>query len=174
MNNPVRINSVEELLAHARAIESDAMEQYQELAEQMDVHHNADTAELFRKMVDVEARHVEKILERAKGVDLPHISPWDFKWADGETPEVISAENTHYLMTPHHALKLALVAEQRALDFFAQVLEHCTEGTDIHDLAGELCAEEREHVELIRTWLEKYPEPDEGWDEDPDPPVLQE
>jgi rubrerythrin len=169
-----QISSVEDLLAHAKAIESEAMEQYQELAEQMEVHHNDETAELFRKMVEVESLHVAKILERTEGVNLPHISPWNYKWADGKMPEVISSENTHYLMTPHHALKLALAAEQRALDFFSQVLEHSDEGSAIHDLAGELRDEEREHVELIANWLTKYPEPDEGWDEDPDPPVLQE
>lgn len=170
----INISSVEDLLAHAKAIETEAMEQYQELAEQMEVHHNTDTAELFRKMVEVESLHVAKILERVEGVSLPHISPWDYNWADGKTPEVISSENTHYLMTPHHALKLALAAEQRALDFFSQVVEHSASGTDIYDLAKELRDEEREHVDLIANWLKKYPEPDEGWDEDPDPPVLQE
>ena len=70
MTSRVEISSVEELLAHAKAIESEAMEQYQDLAEQMEVHHNADTAELFRKMAEVESLHVQKILERAEGVDL--------------------------------------------------------------------------------------------------------
>ena len=34
----------------------------------------------------------------------------------------------------------------------------------------ELVEEEREHVELVRAWLKKVPEPDTDWANDPDPP----
>jgi len=54
---------VGELLAHAKAMESEALERYLELAEQMEVHHNPEVAELFRKMARVERKHVEKILQ---------------------------------------------------------------------------------------------------------------
>ena len=173
MNTQIDIGSVADLLAHVKAMETEAMERYQDLAEQMEVHHNSETAELFRKMAHVESLHVEKVLERAKGIDLPHIPPWEYKWIDGQTPEAASAENTHYLMTPHHALRLALRAEKRALEFFTQVAAQSEAGL-IHDLASELRDEEHEHVELIKAWLDKTPEPDEGWDDDPDPPMLQE
>lgn len=33
-----------------------------------------------------------------------------------------------------------------------------------HQLAEEFVAEEREHVALVRHWLNKYPEPTVGWD----------
>jgi rubrerythrin len=33
-----------------------------------------------------------------------------------------------------------------------------------------MAEEEREHVELVEKWLAKYPEPEAGWDDDPDPP----
>ena len=36
--------------------------------------------------------------------------------------------------------------------------------------ALELQDEEREHVELVRAWLKKVPEPDADWAIDPDPP----
>jgi rubrerythrin len=173
VSNQIEIGSVADLLAHVKAMETEAMESYQDLAEQMDVHHNAETAQLFRKMAEVESLHVQKVLERAEGMELPHIPPWEYKWIDGETPESVTNENTHYLMTPHHALQLALKAETRALDFFTQIAEQTEPGT-IHDLAVELRDEEREHVQLIADWLAKTPEPDDGWDEDPDPPMLQE
>jgi len=173
VNTRIDIGSVADLLAHVKAMETEAMEGYQDLAEQMEVHHNSETADLFRKMAHVESLHVKKVLERAEGVDLPHIPPWEYKWVDGEAPEAVSNEQTHYLMTPYHALQLALRAETRALDFFTQIVAQCEPG-DIRDLASELRDEEQEHVELIKTWLAKLPEPDDGWDEDPDPPMLQE
>ena len=173
MNTEIDIGSVPDLLAHVKAMETEARDRYLDLAEQMEVHHNSETAELFRKMAHVESLHVEKVLERAKGIDLPHIPPWEYKWSDGQAPEAASIENTHYLMTPHHALQLALRAEQRALDFFTQIAAQ-SEAGPIHDLASELRDEEHEHVELIKAWLDKTPVPDEGWDDDPDPPMLQE
>jgi hypothetical protein len=33
-----------------------------------------------------------------------------------------------------------------------------------------MAGEEREHVRLIREWLQRVPQPKAGWDEDPDPP----
>jgi hypothetical protein len=35
-----------------------------------------------------------------------------------------------------------------------------------------MAAEEREHVRLIGEWLSRYPEPEPGWDHDPDPPAV--
>jgi hypothetical protein len=35
-----------------------------------------------------------------------------------------------------------------------------------------MAEDEREHVRLIGEWLARYPEPEPGWDEDPDPPAV--
>lgn len=173
MSNPIAIGSVAELLAHAKAMESEALERYLELAEQMEVHHNPEVAELFRKMARVERKHVEKILERVGATDLPHIPPWEYQWLGAEAAEAIANEDVHYLMTPHHALTLALGAERRAFAFYERVVETAAAG-DLLELARELMDEEREHVALIEAWLAKVPEPTEDWAEDPDPPLLQE
>lgn len=173
MNKTISIHSVAELLAHAKTIEQEAMERYEDLAEQMEVHHNRDVAALFRKMVAVESKHVQKILERAGDADLPNLSPWEYQWLDDEAPEAVVATDVHYLMTPHHALQLALQAEQRSFDFFSHVAQ--TDAPDaVRALAQELCEEERDHIKLMEDWLARTPEPDDGWDHDPDPPMLQE
>jgi len=41
------------------------------------------------------------------------------------------------------------------------------------DLAEELATEEEEHVALVKVWMDKYPEMDDDWDYDDDPPMLQ-
>ena len=173
MNKIVTIGSVGDLLAHAKSIETEAYERYLELAEQMEMHNNPETAELFTKMARVESLHVEKILERIGNTNLPHISPWDYQWNQEEAPEVIPNHRIHYMMTPHHALTLALRGEQKAYYFFERVVENSEPG-EIKDLASELLEEEREHIELMEKWLKKYPEPEDDWDEDPDPPIHQE
>ncbi len=167
----IEFSSVAELLAHARAIEAEALERYSELADQMDTHNNRAVATLFRKLARAEQIHVEKILRRIGGADLPHIEPWAYQWLESEAPESAAAENVHYMMTPYHALNLALEAEQRAHAFYARVVETTAEG-EILALARELLEEEREHVELIKRWLADVPKPEEDWSEDPDPPVL--
>lgn len=173
MTEKPAITSIADLLAHAHAIEAEAHERYLDLADQLEVHHNYEVAELFRKMAKVELQHVQKILELAGGTPLPERSPWSYSWSGAEPPETVGLEEIHYLMTPHHALCLALGAERNALTFYESVLE--TGGDeDMVALARELATEEREHVALVEAWLAKYPEPASDWAEDPDPPAHQE
>lgn len=173
MTETISITTVSELLAHAKAIEEEAMDRYRELAGQMDIHHNPDVADLFRRMADIESKHVQRIIDRAGDTDLPHMAPWDYQWQGGEAPEAVTNTDVHYLMTPHHALQLALRAEKRSFDFFARVVES-TEPGAVQDLARELMNEESEHIRLMEEWIAKTPKPDDGWDEDPDPPSHQE
>jgi rubrerythrin len=167
------INSIEEFLAHAHAMEREASDQYAELAEQMEVHNNPEVAELFAKLSAIEGKHVQKINEKADGRELPHLAPWDFKWQDGVAPENPAALEAHYLMTPHHALSLALKAEEQAADFFRRVAESTT-NDQVRSMAEEMAADEIEHIAWLKEWLEKFPEPEEDWDHDHDPPMLQE
>lgn len=173
MTDPRTIDTVPELLAHAHAMEAEAHDRYVEFAEQLEVHNNIEVAELFRKMAYVEQMHAKKILERAGDIELPHISPWEYSWSDLEGPETIDVTDIHYLMTPYQAISLALKAEQRALAFYSDIVEN-QDDADLLDLAKTLQQEEQEHVELMTVWLKKYPKPEEDWDEDPDPPVMNE
>ncbi len=167
-----QIHTIEELLAHAHALEAEAVDRYNLLADQMEAHNNMEVAELFRKMAVIEGKHVERVNHLSEGRELPHISPWDHQW-EGESPEALDSSAVHYLMTPHHALQLAVQHEKQAADFYAEVVETASE-EEVRDLAKTLAAEEHEHVALLQKWLEKVPEPDEDWAEDPDPPTLQE
>ncbi len=162
-----------DLLARAYTIEREAEYRYADLADQMEVHNNLELAKLFRKMAAVEAKHAEHIKDRAEGQVLPHLSPLAGHWPGAEAPENIGPEDMHYLMTPHHALKLALAGEQQAAAFFEEMAKIAADAPT-RALAEELAAEEREHVRMAEEQLARYPEPEEGWDDDPDPPMLQE
>ncbi|MCP4329670.1 MAG: ferritin family protein [Alphaproteobacteria bacterium] len=167
------IATLPELLAHALAIEVEAEERYALLADQMEVHNNPQLATLFRKLSEIEGRHARQIEQRAAGLDLPEIAPWDYRWDDADSPESIDMTSLHYLMTPHHALRMALAAEERAARFFERLVE-TADNEDVKNLAAEFAEEERAHVNLVRELLARHPEPDSDWDEDMDPPVLQE
>ncbi len=165
------INSVGELLAHAKVMETEAYECYLDLAEQMDVHNNTEVAELFKKIAAEEKKHIDKVNARAGDDKLPHIAPWEFKAFETESHGLTGAREVHYMMTPYHALELALRAEERSYAFFTQVCETAKD-EQVLAMARELQEEERHHVALIKEWLDKEPKPEENWDEDPDPPVL--
>lgn len=167
------IETVEELLAHGKALEEEAAERYEEIADAMEVHNNREVAALFRQLNEYALKHAAEINERAQGLTLPHISPWDYKWQNGSSPETASLEATHYLMTPYHALLVAHKAENGAHDFYATVA--ATSGnTQVRDLAAEFAEEEAGHVMLLEEWIQKTPKPEDGWDYDPDPPFMSE
>ncbi len=170
-----RITSVtaEELLAYALVIEQEAAEGYAELADQMEVHNNREVAGLFQKLASIEAKHMANVESLSEGRSLPKISIWDMPWQGPESPEMPARDEAHYLMTPHHALSLALSAERRAVSFFAAMVEKA-EDAEVQDMARQLRDDEQQHVALLEEWIGRYPEPEKGWDEDPDPPAAHE
>ena len=167
------ISSLAELLAHAHAIETDALERYRMLADQMEVHNNRVLAEVFRELAGHEEKHAAEILAQAGDIELPALKPSEFKWPGMESPEAADLDEAHYRMTPWHALQMALRAEQRAFAFFDHMVETAAE-PEMKKWAEEFREEEAEHVELVERLLAKYPEPDAGWQDDPDPPAGQE
>ena len=157
-------------LAHAHAMEVEAAERYRLLANQMEVHNNPEVADLFVGLAEIEARHAEEILARAGNGGLPNLAFWQFSWIDAEGPETAAFETAHYLMTPHHALTVALDGERRAFEFFDRVARE-TADADVRRIAREYAEEEREHVTMVRKLLERCPQPDPDWSDDSDSPA---
>ena len=167
------INTLEELLAHAHALESEAVERYEELAEQMEAHNNPELAELFQKMAAVERKHVDKVEHLAGDNTLPRLAPWEYRWQSAESPESVPVGQSHYRLTPYQALSLMIACEERAQAFFAEVACTSPEST-LRTMAAQMAQEETQHAELLRQWRNRYPEPEPGWEVDLDEPVSQE
>lgn len=158
-------------LAHAVELEAEAAARYDELADSLEAHNNPEVARLFRELAGHGRSHRDQVagIAAAHG-PLPKVAPWDFDWGGAaESPEAPTFEDVHYLMTPHHALALALRCETRARDYYAAVAEE-TDQPGIARLARSFAEEEESHVALVRQWLDRFPPPPPGWDEDPDPP----
>ncbi len=164
------IETVEELLAHVRVMETEAYECYLDLAEQMEVHNNHEVAELFNKLAMDEKKHLDQVDKLAGDAEIPHIAPWDLKNFSESVLSLTGAREVHYMMMPYHALKLARRAERKTVAFFAGVVD-TSQNRKVREMAAEFEREEQLHIELIGEWLEKVPRPDDDWDEDPDPPV---
>jgi rubrerythrin len=166
--NPQQPKTLDEFMAQAYAMELDAQQRYNDLADAMETHNNREVAELFRKMAVIESKHAAQIMAEMGWKQPPAyaVAP---AFEGYESAEQVPIDEVHYLMRPWHALQLALVAEQRAARFFSE-LAMSTQAEPIRKAAVELRDEELEHVELVKEWLTRVPQPEKDWAVDPDPP----
>jgi rubrerythrin len=167
------ISDLDTFLTYSVALEEEAAERHDELADMMDVHNNPEVAETFRKLAHYSRLHAQEIRDHSKGRNLPVIAPWDFGWEDMEGPETADVSDVNYLMTTTHALKIAMGNEQRAHDFYFDISKKSPAG-DVRALAAEFADEEKEHLELLEKWLESRPDSDQDMAFDPDPPHMPE
>ena len=163
-----KITDLDTFLTYSVALEEEAAERHDELADMMDVHNNPEVAETFRKLAHYSRLHAQDIRDHSEGRNLPVIAPWDFGWEDMEGPETAEVGDVNYLMTTTHALKIALGNEQRAHDFYFGISKDSPNG-DVRALAAEFADEEKEHLELLEKWLKNRPDSDEDMVFDPDP-----
>lgn len=166
------INSIAELLAHALALEIEAVARYAELADIMTVHNNQEVAALFSRMSGIEKLHVESIHRQINSRSLGQLPVVKYQWISAEGPETTDLSELHYLLQPRQALTLALLNEQRARDYYRGILSN-TSDQETRSLAEELAVEEEEHVALLQAWLAKLLMTEADWDEDDDPPNIQ-
>ena len=166
------IPSLEDFMARAYAMELEANERYAQFAEQLDTHNNREVAEMFRKLSHIESLHAQRILEEMQWPSLPVLPP-AYAWETPEGPETAPADAVHYLMQPMHALEIALKCEQQAQKYFEDIAAGDVPAS-VKTAALEMAGEEREHVQLIRDWMKRVPQPRPNWDEDPDPPRVTE
>lgn len=159
--------SLDAFVAAAIAMEQEAAQRYEELADAMETHNNADVAQLFRRLAGIEARHADELLAQRGWTSVPLVPRIAFEGFEG--PETAGADAVHYLMTPWHALELALANEERAVRFFDALAAKAGDSA-VRDAALAMKAEEEEHVALVREWMQKVERPPVDWAVDPDPP----
>jgi rubrerythrin len=167
------VDSVADLFTVAYQIEADAVDRYDLLADQMETHNNPELVAVFRDLSRAEGIHRDEIRRLAGNIDVVAYAQGLAKWSRGESPEAADLAGAHYLMTPWHALQLALAGEQRALAFFTAIVETAKDPA-IKKVAEEFAEEEAEHVNLVHRLLRKYPKPPGSWSNDDDPPTPQE
>jgi rubrerythrin len=167
--NP-KVSNLNDLLAVAWQIESDAIDRYNLLADQMETHNNPELTRIFRDLARAEGIHGDEIRRLAGDFDVISHARQMALFARSESPEEAELDSAHYLMTPWHALQLSLTGEKRALAYFARIVEAATD-PKVKALAEELVEEEAEHVNLVNRLLRRYPPPDDSWAHDPEPPA---
>jgi rubrerythrin len=145
-----------QFLAHAIALESEAADRYQELADMMEAHRNDEVSALFRDMVRYSRMHHDSIVERAASTVLPKIGPWEYLWRT--PPEAGGDEAFDYRIHPYDALLYARENELRAMYYYGEVARDAS-ALEVRRLAAQFAAEETEHVAALDQWLARTQRP---------------
>ena len=138
----------------ATLIEEEARDRYEELADQMQVHHTPDVERFFRRMVEVEQRHRDELARRRQalfGAAPPAVSRAAI--FDVEAPDY---DEVRQGMSVRAALESAMRSEVKAHDFFVRALPRVTD-PDVKTLFEELRDEEVEHRQWVQAELDRLP-----------------
>jgi len=168
-----RMTDLDTFLAYSVALEEEAADRHDELADMMEVHNNPGVADTFRKLAHYSRLHAQEIRDHSKGHSLPVIAPWEFVWESMEGPEATDVGDVNYLMNTAHALNIAMGNEKRAHDFYFLISKDSPDD-GVRALAAEFAEEEKEHLELLEKWMEKTQESADETLFDPDPPNMPE
>jgi rubrerythrin len=135
-------------------VEEEAKDRYEELADQMTLHHNEEATRFFLKMVEIERTHERTLSNRRRELfgDEPRTVTRAMIF-DVEAPDYGDARAT---MTVRQALEMALSGEAKAYSFFDAALKHL-ENAELRDFFTHLRSEEQEHQRLVQAQIAKLP-----------------
>jgi rubrerythrin len=159
---PNPICGIEEFLAHALAIESEAVARYREFETYFADRGDDILAGLCNNLAHFEQQHFEDLVERSKGFTLPVIEAQAYRWLDSRAPETLPHEVLFQLATPRQMLEVALLAEHRARTFFEWVAQS-SKDPQVVRMATEMAREEGEHVSWVSRALEYLPSAEVDW-----------
>jgi rubrerythrin len=151
--------------------DEEAEERYEELADQLELHHTKEAAAFLHRMSSEERRQAAQLRQRRQqlfpdaGRKVSRPVLWDVK-----TP---GYDEVHVFMTLREAMLMALGAEEKAEAFFEDAL-HQVHDTEVAAFFAQLRAEEarlREQVE--RDLAALPPEPQARTEDFADEPVEQ-
>lgn len=140
------VQSVDELLAMAEAIEHDASRRYGELAARMRLRNAPHVAAIFDLLATIEAKHAVAIAHSA-GSSLTGPNKPTTEW---ESPETFDAEaGSAQDLTPYRALAVSVRNEERAFVFYSYIAAHALNDV-VRKLAEGLAKDELTHAALLR------------------------
>ncbi|PPD45856.1 MAG: rubrerythrin [Methylocystis sp.] len=143
---------VEDFLAHAIQLESEAAMRFGQLADAMATNGNAKVSKLFRRLSDYSRLHLADAKARAGFRDVPQLHANEFVWPDLESPESAAIWGADPFIGREEALNIALQAEVAGLDYY-QSVHDTTDDPETKILAKEFAHEERDHVAELRKWI---------------------
>lgn len=157
------VANIPEFYAHAIAIEREAVNRYREFAQWMSDLGMDHVAELFEKLEQMEKQHLRLLEKDAAHFPLPELSPWQYAWLFTSLPGPLETAFPLMPQNTHDALKLALAAERRAVNFFRGVAETARD-PGVRILAAKMVEDERHHIDDIERLLKREHDPVIDWE----------
>lgn len=143
----VEVDTPDQLMDVAMAMEHEAARRYEELAAEMERQGNAETAALFLELADEEREHESEIAAWGRRADGREPQPVEFQWRMPETFEL--GKTSSYTLTPYRALSIAVRNEECAFAFYSY-LAAIAEKTDLRERAEDFARGELNHVRRLR------------------------
>lgn len=154
--NPVfpvaAIADARQLMDIAVGMEHEAARRYGQLARSMEMAGEADLADLFARLAELERSHEEGLGRWAEREGIVGVVAVDFGWRMPETFDVDGDEVL--VLTPYKALAVAVRNEERAFAFFTY-LSAMAPDDRVRSLAESLAREELAHVAQLRAMRRK-------------------
>jgi hypothetical protein len=155
------------LINGSLALKTEMADCYAELAEQLENFNNAEAAAIFVQLAQHQQRHIQRLQQLASEQPHDRIQPLTFN-VDQESPADDINADSHYLMHPYHAVELALNVEQQTQHNLLARLGIIEEDNRCQPQQ----LEHARHIQLLQQLLSRQPQPDSNWDEDLDPPNI--
>jgi rubrerythrin len=142
-----------ELYAHALAVEREATKRFAELERYMRDAGMDHIADEFESIGKEEREQYELLAIGTAGRELPKLSPWEYA-AHFLGPQ---ADVVHAPRSAREALTLAIATERRTQNFYADVAEHTTDDA-MCALAAEMAVDESRHIARLERLLAREPD----------------
>lgn len=153
----IAVRSAEDLFALCRTIDRSCAEQLEDIAESFAMSNNRDTARELRALATWKYSHAP-LCQGSSAANWYIVDPGD--------PEAL-----HYLMRPWHVVRIALANEDRLLAALQELAARPTD-TGLRAAVDDLLARQRDNIAYLERRLADLPPPEDGWDDDPDPPFF--
>jgi rubrerythrin len=166
----VRVESIDDLLAVAEALEHEAAARYRELAARMTQQGDEQLAAQFDVLAKMEDRHAVQIGDRSEVLRGRRPDPNRVVW---DTPPNIDEDVERGAeISPYQALAYAVRNEERAFAFYAYLSAEA-QSAEIQSLAEDMARDELQHAALLRQYRRRafhadrplHPEMPETFDE---------
>lgn len=151
----VAMDDVDLFLAHAAQLERDAARRFEDLMHSMQTTGNREVEALFRRLAELSRRHLKAAVARSGFRNLPELSPAEFQWPQGVTPEAAGWHGVDYELDVRGALQLALAGERSGHAYYEAVLRG-TRDPEVASMARSFTDEEAQHVAELEQWIARF------------------
>ncbi|MGE5514473.1 MAG: ferritin family protein [Bacteroidota bacterium] len=141
------VRSVDELMNIAVAMEAEAANRYGQLARRVESRGQAELAELFTRLAQLERDHQRGLEGWAGREGRSQPTPTQFSW---QLPETFGDDADERPLDPYLALAVAVRNEERAFAFYTYLAALCAGDRELRTRAEALAREELKHVALLR------------------------